>query len=74
MLTNRLFIHKDLSADFSFGIVGAKEKSIKKKSAEYRGLRPSTPPPFEKGGRKLFSLGVGERVELTRGFSYLLRC
>ena len=50
-------------ATFSFDTVVAKEKVIKKKSAERNfstsaeveeGSAPSTAPPFEKGGRKLF--------------------
>ena len=40
--SNRLFIHINLLADFSFDEVGAKEKSIKKKSAEMGG---AAPPP-----------------------------
>ena len=39
---NRLYIHKNLSADFSFDEVGAKEKSIKKKNATMGG---AAPPP-----------------------------
>ncbi|MBE6565934.1 MAG: hypothetical protein E7659_02385 [Ruminococcaceae bacterium] len=54
MKTNTSFALKKLLATFSFGIVGAKEKVSKKKSAANGGLCPSTPPPFEKGGRKLF--------------------
>jgi len=51
-----------LLAAFSFGVVGAKEKANKKKSAVRgistsakveEGYAPSTAPPFEKGGRKL---------------------
>ena len=49
-------------AAFSFDVIGAKEKANKKKSAEKysrsaereEGYAPSTAPPFEKGGRKLF--------------------
>ena len=47
-LANSLFVHKKLLADFSFDEIGAKEKSIKKKSAECGGRRPSTPQAFEK--------------------------
>ena len=48
MLTNSLFVHKKLLADFSFDEVGAKEKSIKKKSTANGGRRPSTPQAFGK--------------------------
>ena len=48
MLINRSFVYKDLLADFSFDEVGAKEKSIKKKSAANGGRRPSTPQAFKK--------------------------
>ena len=48
MQMNSLYVYKNLSADFSFDEVGAKEKSIKKKSAEYGGRCPSTPQTFEK--------------------------
>ena len=53
---------KNSLAAFSFGDVGAKEKALKKKSAELGISRvatreeasaASTAPPFEKGGRKL---------------------
>ena len=42
MLTNSPFVHKEFLADFSFDEIGAKEKSIKKKSAECGG---AAPPP-----------------------------
>ncbi len=42
MLINGLFVHKDTLAVFSFDEVGAKEKTIKKKSAEMGG---AAPPP-----------------------------
>ena len=48
MQANNLFVYENLSADFSFDEVGAKEKSIKKKSAANGGRRPSTPQAFGK--------------------------
>ena len=47
-LSNRLFVHKNLSATFSFDEIGAKEKVRKKKSAAIGGRRPSTPQTFER--------------------------
>ena len=46
MLINRSFVYKDLLADFSFDEVGAKEKSIKKKSAANGGAPPLHPASF----------------------------
>ena len=56
MLTNSLFVHKKLLADFSFDEVGAKEKSIKKKSAANGGASPLHPASFWKSLTKTFSL------------------
>ena len=47
-LTNNLFVYENSLAAFSFDEIGAKEKAIKKKSAEYGGRCPSTPQTFEK--------------------------
>ena len=65
MLTNNLFVHKKLLADFSFDEVGAKEKSIKKKSAARGGRRPSTPQAFEKAWPKLFNCFASQATKNT---------
>ena len=62
--TRRLF-QQAFSAAFSFGQVGTKEKAKQKENA-LSGALPLSPPPFEKGGRKLFigwCVRLGERTQ-----------
>ena len=54
MQMNSLYVYKNLSADFSFDEVGAKEKSIKKKSAETGGTAPPPRKLLEKLDQNFF--------------------
>ena len=55
---------------FSFDTRGAKEKASQKENAVFSGALPLlTPPPFEKGGRKLSLIALREmyKVPDSRG-------
>ena len=54
---------------FSFGCVGAKEKASQKEKRRFSGALPLlTPPPFEKGGPKLFLIALCEMYIAPDGF------
>ena len=56
---------------FSFDTRGAKEKALQKEKRRFSGALPLlTPPPFEKGGRKLSLIALCEMYIVPDGFDF----
>ena len=77
MQINSLFATKICQSLFSFGIVGAKEKSYQKRktprlisrvATRDKGFAPLTAPPFEKGGQKLSHTGARKLLAFRLSF------